>query len=239
MTMSFENNILRQTFYLSFCDLQGTEQSRCFSKESVLDYANLVGDELALDFAWSRWALGPDGHLFAAPERNGYRIQELDPTGKLVRVIERAYEPYKRGASDKALAQRYVEAVYRNYQPPPTTFKVEDLEADLTALFVSAGGELWTLPSRGTRGLPEGVAIVYDVFDRTGQFVRQAAVHGDFDPDRDLIRVLRDDRILVVVGAGEGYLNSMGVGSGEGGEGGTGSASTEAPSIEAVLYAVE
>lgn len=239
MTMSFENTILRQTFYLSFCDLQGVEQQRCFSKESVLDYANLVGDELALDFAWSRWALGPDGHLFAAPERTGYRIQELDPTGKLVRVIERAYEPYKRSASDKALAHRYVEAVYRNYQPPPTTFQVEDLEADLTALFVSAKGELWTLPSRGTRDLPEGVAIVYDVFDREGQFVRQAAVHGDFDPDRDLVRILRDDRLLVVVGAGEGYLSSMGVGSDQGSEGGTSGESAEAPLIEAVLFAIQ
>ncbi len=214
-------------------------EQRCFSKESVLDYANLVGDELALDFAWSRWALGPDGHLFVAPERNAYRIHELDPTGKLVGVIERAYEPYKRSASDKALAQRYVEAVYRNYQPPPTTFKVEDLEADLTALFISAKGELWTLPSRGTRGLPEGVAVLYDVFDREGQFVRQAAVHGDIDPDRDLVRILRDDRLLVVVGAGEGYLNSMGVGSGQEGQADAGTASTEAPLIEAVLYAIE
>jgi hypothetical protein len=242
MTMNQVNTVIVQTYYLSFCNPQGSELHRCFSKDTSIDFANFVSSELDLDFAWSRWALGPDGNLYAAPERNGYRIHVIDPTGKLLRVIEREYEPYRRSSEDMQLAQRYVEAVGRNYPVPPKSCKVEELDSDINGLFVSSQGELWVMPGRGMRNLPKGIGVQYDVFDRDGQFVRQAAVRGTFNADRDLVRVLRDDRILVVLGAAEGYLNSMGVGEGEGeGAGGTsaGTAPTETPVIEAILYAVQ
>ncbi len=241
MTMSFANNVNMQTYYLSFCNPQAGELHRCFSKQSTLNFADFVGSELELDFAWSRWALGPDGNLYAAPARNGYGIHVIDPTGKLLRVIERQYEPYRRSAQDMALARRFVEAVYRNYPVQPRSCKIEELDADISAIHVTAQGEVWVLPGRGMRDLPAGIGLQYDVFDREGQFVRQAALRGDFDADRDLVRLLRDDRLLVVVGAGEGYLNAMGVGEGQdsGEAAGGAAAAAEAPPIEAVLYALK
>jgi len=240
MTMNFANNINAQTYYLSFCTPEARELHRCFSKESAINFANFEGSELELDFAWSRWALGPDGNLYAAPERNGYRIHVIDPAGRLLRVIERQYEPYRRSAQDMALARRFVEAVYRNYPVPASSCKIEELDADISAIHVTEQGEVWVTPGRGMRDLPAGIALQVDVFDREGQFVRQVALRGAFDADRDLVRLLRDDRLLVVVGAGEGYLNSMGVGESAGSERpdeGT-SPATEVPPIEAVLYAL-
>jgi hypothetical protein len=239
MTMNFVNNINGQTYYLSFCNPQCVELHRCFTKEASVDFAGFTGSEMALDFAWSRWALGPDGNLYTAPERNGYRIHVIDPAGKLVRVIEREYEPYRRSAQEMALAQRYVEAVYHNYPVPPQSCTVEELDADIGGLYVTDRGELWVMPGRGMRDLPAGVAVQYDVFDHEGQFVRQAAVRGNFNADRDLVRILRDDRILVVLGAGEGYLNSMGVGEGPAGGSAGGGVPAETPPIEAVLYALK
>ncbi len=234
--MAFENNVSTQTYYMSFCDLQGVEQHRCYTKSSPIDYTDFIGDEMALDFAWSRWAMGPEGHLYVAPDRYAYRIEVQTPDSDLVRVIERDYGTYTRTEEEKALARRYIEAVYNNYPVPPHTLKIEDREADILGLYVTDDGELWVSSSRGTRDLPEGVAILYDVFDKQGHYVRQAALHGDFDPDRDLIRILSKDRLLVVVGAGEGWLNQMGVGEEESGDT---SPAADVPPVEAVLYAMD
>ena len=92
---------------------------------------------------------------------------------------------------------------------------------------------MWVSTSRGTRELPEGMALLYDVFDASGNFVRQAAIFADFDPDRDLFRFLGQDRCVVVMGAGEGFLNSMGASSDADGE------AAEAPIIEAIVYEIE
>ncbi|MFC1572106.1 hypothetical protein ACFL6M_00760 [Candidatus Eisenbacteria bacterium] len=180
-----------QTYYLSQCDDQGLEKHRHFSKDYTINYADFVADEIGIDFVWSRWDLGPDGFLYAAPHRNRYEIQVLDEAGKLLRVITREYTSYKRSADEKEQARLFVEAYNRNHPTPPRQCNVEDLEADITGLRVEDSGEIWVSTSRSFRDLPEGVALLFDVFDSKGEFVRQTAVHGDFDPTRDLVQFLK------------------------------------------------
>jgi hypothetical protein len=232
LSMRVDGPVNTQSYYMSLCDASGVEKHRFFSKEHPINYAEHIGDEMGLDFVWARWDLGPDGRLYAAPHRDRYQIQILDPDGTLVRVIEREYESYSRTGDEKELVRRYVEAIHRNHPVPPIECRVEDTEPDIAGLRAAPNGELWVTTSRGTRNLPEGIGLLIDVFEPEGRFVRQVAVHGEFDPDRDLLRFLGEDRFLVVIGAGEGYLNSMGVGSGEDGE------AEEIPPIEVICYEI-
>ena len=221
--------------YLSRCNIAGAEQHRFLAKTNSLSFAGYVGEESGLDFVWGRWDLGPQDRLYAAPDRNAYRIEILEPDGSLVRVIERDYESYTRTAEDRQLAMRYVKAVFQNYPRPPQEYTILDTDADIAGLRVTGSGEVWVTTSRSARDLPDGVGIIYDVFNPEGEYVRQAAVHGSFDPDRDLLRFLGEDRFMVVIGAGEGYLNSMGVGSDEGEET---EEAEDVPLIEAIYYEI-
>jgi hypothetical protein len=229
MTMSMNGPVSTQNLYLSSCDVTGKELNRFYAKASTIDYSGYNGDELALDFAWSRWDIGPDGSLYCAPDRNSYRVEVHNPDGTLVRVIERAYESYERNDKDTELVGRFVEAVYNNYPVKPLAYNIEKLDADITSMRVNPNGELWIMNSHGGRNQADGIAVSYDIFDKEGNFDRQVSLVGDFDPNRDLIQFIGKDKCLVVVGAGEGYLNSMGVAGGDGGE-------EEAPLIEAICY---
>ncbi len=227
MLMALENQINTQRYYLSRCDNDGRELHRFFSKEYAINYADFVGDEIGLDFVWGRWALDDAGRLYAAPDRDEYKIQVIDPDGTTIRIIEREYETYVRTDEEKELTRLYVEATFRNHPVPPRECTVEETEPSIARLQTMPDGELWVMTSRGTRNLPDGIGMIYDAFDREGRFVRQVAVHGSFDTDRDLVRWLGDGRFVVIAGAGEGYLNAMGVSSGE-----------EVPPVEVICYRI-
>ena len=231
-TMSMAGALNTQTYYLSACNPAGVEQHRFFEKECTINYADFTAEESAIDFVWARWDLGPDGLLYAAPDRNEYAIQVLSPDGELLRVIEREFESYKRSSEERELARRYVEAYARNHPVPPNQCNALELDADIGGLFVSPTGELWVTHSRSGRDLPEGAAARMDVFDREGRFIRQAVLFGDYDPMRDTLQMVGSNRFLVIVGAGAGYLNMMGV-SAEGTE------QEEAPVTEVICYSFE
>ncbi len=232
MTMAMNGPVNTQTYYLSNCDSDGKELHRFYTKTSVIDYSGYIGSELSLDFVWARWSVSSDGLLYAAPERNNYKIDVRQPDGTLVRVIEREYKNYKRNADEMELVRRFVEAVHKNHPVQPTSYQVEEIDSDISSLRVNPNGELWVSTSQGTRNQPEGVCATYDVFTKEGVFDRQVSLFGDFEPNQDLIQFLGKDRCLVIVGAGEGYLSSMGVAGGEEGE-------EEVPLIEAICYQIK
>lgn len=228
-TMRLAGALNTQTYYLSVCNAEGVEQHRFYEKESTIDYANYIAEERANDFVWSRWDLGPDGLLYAAPDRDAYAIEVHAPDGRLLRVIEREFTSYVRSPEERELARRYVEAVGRNHPVPPNACHALETDADISGLFVSPSGELWVTHSRSGRDLPAGAAARMDVFDSEGRYVRQVVLYGDFDSDRDTLQMVGANRFVVVVGAGAGYLNMMGVSA-------EGTDQEEAPVTEVICY---
>ena len=53
------------------------------TKTAVQDFGNMVLDELAVDFVWTRWGLAPNGEVYAAPHRDrSARARRDIPTPK-------------------------------------------------------------------------------------------------------------------------------------------------------------
>ena len=201
-----------QDYFLSRCDDAGHETARLLAKRSTIDYSDFELSEMGMDFIWSRCATGPDGAVYAAPDRNAYRIEawrsgETSPDP----VFGREVAVPRRDAGQKDVARRILEGVGANYPVPPKRLVVEDTPTVIAGMWCTDDGLLWVMTSPGINTPPTGCWVVLDIFDGTGNFVRQVALPGDFDPQRDGLQVLRDGRVLVTVGALDAFLNQQAV----------------------------
>ena len=195
--------------YLARVNDQGKVSRPLMERFVDWDFSNFVYDEDVNlpSFFWSN-ALGPDGRIYAAPERSAYRINVYNPDGVLERIIERDYTPRKRTAEDRAWIRAMFEGALSQL-PIPFELKISDFDSDLSwlnrSLQVDAQGFLWVMPSRGTREQPDGVLATFDVFSPQGQFDHQVQVACEGDGKEDGVFLLGQDRLLVI----KGYVDAI------------------------------
>jgi hypothetical protein len=218
-----------QSFFLSRCDARGAEQQVLLSKEHVVDYADLQMDELGMDFVWQRVAVGSDGRIYAAPERNAYAIRVFGPDGTLEATLERPYTAPARTDDQRETARRILEGVAANYPAPLRGVNIEDTEPAVGGLFPTSDGRLWVVTGRSQVDLPGGAWIVLDVFGPDGAFEKQVALPGGHDAGRDMLVILPDTRVVVVSGALDAWLNQQAVAAG----------AAEATPLEVICYTME
>jgi hypothetical protein len=220
-----------QTLFLTRCTLDGAELNTLVTKESTVNYADLVLAEADMDFVWNgRWAVDGQGRVFAAPERNAYRIQVFTPEGRVERTIEREYSSWKRTPDEVNVARLGMQALARNYPSPPRELTTLDTEPDIGGLYCAADGTLWVRTSRGDRNRAPGVFTVFDMIDGAGRFVRQVSLAGPGNPLEDALFLIGTDRAVVVTQALQAYLSMQGV---------TGEAGAQGEPMEIICYALE
>jgi hypothetical protein len=183
--------------FVAACDLEGDETVRYWEKSRELDFARFVYDEDAIGRVdYRKVAVGADGRVYLACERNAYRIHVFAPDGSLERIIERVYEHRARDSED---ARRLREAIMAQLQQlPDPKVEVSETEPDIAALRFGSDGNLWVDTSRGGYEQPEGVFYTWDVFTPDGHFLKQVAAvcAGDGDDDY-LIWTPRGDAVQV------------------------------------------
>lgn len=160
------------------------------------------------------WDVAPDGRVFVAMEWESYEVHVFHPDGKLDRIIEREYEPWRRTKEEKESLQNLFSA---GSDDPSMTLEVEDVAPCISiyqcGVQVTDDGELWVRSSRGNRALPDGVLAVFDVFDAKGHFVRQVEVHCPGDPWNDRLLILSGGRVIRVRRFVDSLTTSLGPGS--------------------------
>ena len=206
-----------RTNYLGTFGVDGEPVAEIVVKELETEMGAQQVSEADEDFANERWTLGPDGLVYVAPARNGYRIDVYAPGGALVRSFGRAYEPVQRTAAEKKQAEDTLQP-WRRRGRESLEFDLLDTEPDIVRLHVMADGEVWVLTSRGLRERQPGEMAVYDVFDARGAFVRQVGLACDGDPRNDALFPVAPGRWVLVRGHAEA-LRSMFGQAGEAGEG--------------------
>ncbi len=228
--MSFGNSALSdQTFFLSRCDGQGKEKTSYLTKAYQVNYADFRLDETRMDFVWTRFAVGPDGTIYTAPERNAYLVRVQAPDGTVQREITRAHTLRPRDAEGRKTATRILEAIGSYYPTPLKGTTIEDVEPAITAVFLDDQGNL--LVQANDPGAPEpGVFAVLDVFDKQGRYVRQMALRCPGDPQRDGLVMLGGGRVVVLHGALDAWLTQQAVAGGE--------RTGETPALEVVCYSL-
>jgi hypothetical protein len=221
---------------LAFCNSDGSERARLLEK---------TGTDMMQTRRWverdeyfvhrGRWTLGPDGRLYAAPERDRYVVNVYAPDGTLLRVIERefggGFERRRRTAAEKeAVGGAHMRA-------DGAEIRIEQVKDDydpcIDELHVMDNGELWVLPSRCLSDPPAGVMQVYDVFDAAGRFVRQVAVACEGKAGEDRLFIPSDSAMVLV----KGYQTSMRIMIGGGGDEAGGGLAEAPAALEVIGYA--
>lgn len=217
--------------------LDGREIRRYREGVVESDPADLKFDE-ALDWFPHNGGMvaAPDGRVWLATARDEYAIEAWSPDGKLERVIERTYEPYRRSAEEKRIADDTRRMVINGNRMPNI---IADTEPAIVGMSLMPGDELWVLTSRGRNAPPPGALQLWDVFDARGRFVRQVAIAAEGRPREDAVALLEDGRAVVVRGAldaARGSMRGVGVASAAGSSGGgAADAQTGADEIELEL----
>jgi hypothetical protein len=196
---------MTQEMYLRSLDLQGRPLVDFHHKATLFDVADFHFTEAGYDFVWTRFGVLPDGNVCFAPERNRYEITICSADGALVRKVGRPYTSRRRTAEEKEEARLSHAAIASHYGREVRGVKAEDLDPDITALAVLDDGRLWVRTSRGDRQRDPGVLTTVDELDPAGRFTRQLRLLGPGDPDRDILHILPDGRVVVVTGAVQAY----------------------------------
>jgi hypothetical protein len=111
-------------------------------------------------------------------------------------VIERPEFPaVRRTSAEKARWQRYYESLIQ--WNPGSSFEVEEIHPTISGLWFQEDGTLWVQSSAGTWRTHEGELAAFDVYDRTGRFVRQVRLRGPGVPGEDQV-FLAGDRVYVI-----------------------------------------
>jgi hypothetical protein len=230
--MTIGGAISQQTYFLSRCDAQGMQKSALLEKQHEINYADFKLDEMSMDFVWNRMDVGPDGKVYAGPERNNYLINVYGADGGIEKTITRQYTSPPRTGDEKKLARQIIEAVGANYPVQPREITIEETEAVFRSLAVTQDGRIWVQTSAGNKNCPEGTWVVLDVFDPSGKFEKQVALQGMHDPSRDSVLVMPDGRVVVIVGALDAWLNQQGAA-------GSDEVAVESDPLEVICYQLD
>jgi len=190
----------RNQFVAQFTE-DGKEVTRYAESLIEMDFSNFDFHEREQYFgAPTRWALGPDGRMYWAPERDVYVINVYKPDGSLDRVIEREFKTPKRTTERMALYEAARDAQVEQMKAQGLSAKIGlcDAEPAITSIHVTDDGMIWVLTPAGAQDQPEEAMVTYDVFDTGGHFLKQVAAGCAGDGENDQLFPAGEDRLIKV-----------------------------------------
>jgi len=201
--------VSNRTFFLSAFGDDGQETHRYCQSKAVYDFGDFKYSEREhIPTFLYCFDVGADGRSCVARDRDAFAIHVFGPDGQPELVIERDYEPIDRSDQEYEDLRQALDAGL-SVVPMEFELTVERQAAAIPyfqrGLHMRNDGSIWALSGRGIRELPDGVLAVFDVFDPSGEFVRQVELHGPGNALKDGIFFAGSDRILVV----KGYMESM------------------------------
>ena len=178
-------------------DAAGNEIGRFSEKHDTRNMSSFTVEEKSN--APVLWAVGADNHVYLNDEFDAYSIRVYDPSGDLVRTIQREYEHRERNAEEieintPRMAIRQRGGQRRDAEGIPST-----TDRDIQALFARPDGTLWVLSSRGAYEQPDEILATFDVFGADGSFLRQVGLSGEGDFRDDGFHFV-GDRLFVTRG---------------------------------------
>jgi hypothetical protein len=199
----------RQRF-LGIFDRDGTETARVLTRGTGADFGRrefIERDDYFVDRGG--WAVGPDGFLYMAPERNRYVVHVHAPDGGLLRVIERDYTPQQRTAAEKEAVASGVSMMIDG-ERVAVDAEIEDHEPCIVRIDIDDRGRLWIQDGNSTSDLPAGVMLACDVFAPSGEYLERVQIACKGEADRDRLYVLPENRFVLLRNIRAAYASLFG-----------------------------
>ncbi|MBE9471596.1 MAG: hypothetical protein IMY75_05780, partial [Chloroflexi bacterium] len=230
--------ISNRTYFLSSFGDDCQETHRYCESKAVYDFGAMHYSEREhIPTFFFCFDVGADGRSCVAPDRDAYAIHVFSPDGRPEMVIERDYDPINRSDEEYEEIRQILDS---GLSTAPFEYKltVERQAAAIAywqrGLHMRKDESIWALSGRGIRELPDDVFAVFDVFDPSGEFVKQVELRGPGNALKDGIFFAGPNRILVV----KGYMESMMAPFGEGYKGSDDNPYAE-PYLSVICYQLE
>ncbi|MBU2501512.1 hypothetical protein KJ682_09310 [bacterium] len=192
-----EESIRYSARFIGSFDPSGNERAVYHRATLTMDTTSGRRDEAAMFFPNRTWAVGPEGEVYIAPERNEYRIEAFAPGGEHRRTITLPYESLERTPQELAAARSWMTPQgRRNLQALEVV--VEPTQRDIVQMHVAADLRLWVLSSRGAHPDDPGIHSLWDVFDPEGRFDHQASLPCEGRALEDAVFFAGEDLVILV-----------------------------------------
>jgi len=189
----------RRTNFVAAFDDEGNETIRYFENEYFWDFTNFTFDEAGMNrIDFRKVAVGKDGRIYVAPERDAYQVNVYTADGTLERVIEREYIHRDRDDEEFDRVKTTMEAALA--QIPNVKIVPAKTEPDIGSLDFGTDGNLWVATSRSGIDQPEGILTTWDIFTPDGHFLKTVSAKIEGDGENDLIIWTPDGNAVLVTG---------------------------------------
>jgi hypothetical protein len=206
----------RRSNFVAAFDEEGNETIRYHDNEYFWDFTNFTFDESGMNRVdFRKVAVGKDGRVYVATERDAYVINVYTADGILERVIEREYTHRDR---DEVEYNRVMETMTAALaQIPNAKIVPSKIEPDVNSLNFGTDGNLWVTNSLSGIDNPEGILTIYDIFSPDGHFIKTVSAKAEGDGENDILIWTPDGNAVLVTGFTEAIqaLQSQGAGSGD------------------------
>ena len=211
-----EGTAHRRINYVAAFDDEGKETIRYYENEYFLDFTNFTYDESGMNrIDFRKVAVGKDGRVYVAPERDAYQINVYTADGTLERVIEREYVHRDLDDDEFNRVKTAMEAALA--QIPNAKIIPSRTEPDINSLVIGTDGNLWVTNSFSGIDKPAGILTTWDVFTPDGHFFKTVSAKCEGDGENDLIIWTPDGNAVMVTGFTEAVqaMQSGGAGGGD------------------------
>jgi len=181
----YDGQVSNETAYLASFHPDGRERHRFFSQPTGYDFSSRITVDEEKDYIpWRRWAMGPGGQVFVAPDRDAYLIEVRDLDGRLLRRITRDVAPRIRTSEQKERAKKDY-TFSSDGDIPDIRYRISDTEPPLHGL-AWRDGLLWVRTARGW----DDDFPAFDIYDATGRLVEERRYDVPLDREQDNLIVL-------------------------------------------------
>ena len=203
----------RSNFVAAFDD-EGKETVRFFDNTYFWDFTDFTFDESGMNRVdFRKVAVGKDGRVYVAVERDDYVINVYLADGTLDRVIEREFTSLDRDEEEITRVQETLEAALA--QIPNAKIIPSPNQPDIGSLEIGNDGNLWVTTSRSGVDQPEGILTTWDVFSPDGHFIKTVSAKCEGDGENDILIWTPDGNAVVVTGFVEALEALQGQGAGD------------------------
>ncbi|MCK9997282.1 MAG: hypothetical protein KAH56_13485 [Candidatus Krumholzibacteria bacterium] len=194
-----EGTAHRRSNYVAAFDDEGKETIRYFENEYFWDFTNFTFDESGMNRVdFRKVAVGKDGRVYVAPERDAYQINVYTADGTLERVIEREYVHRDRDEDEFNRVKMTMEAALA--QIPNAKIVPSKTQPDINSLKFGTDGNLWVTNSYSGIDQPDGVLTTWDVFTPEGHFFKTVSAKCEGDGENDILIWTPDGNAVMVTG---------------------------------------
>ncbi len=166
----FEGGEILQTYTLRVMSSLGQIVQDIMTASRKRSTSHYVASET--ESRWPVWHVDAKGNIYVAEDIDKYTVKVFDRKGKLLRVIDREFEPVRRSVSELERIRSEIGSKMKQLGIVGVQYVISEVKPIISSILSDASDRLWIVTPEGAS--PNGVA--FDIFDAQGKYVEKVTL---------------------------------------------------------------